>query len=146
MSERIRRLASPPLLSFCIGLAIAMAAWGTGVLEDRPSFQVRASSELSGNELRVTATVKPIVDDQIRAWFFLADPDELEPWRRNVYQSAVQEQKVTSKDGATFTWQLPVTAVRTGRYTVTIWFHDFDGQDWKHLDGGTYGMAPLEFR
>ncbi|TAK73799.1 MAG: hypothetical protein EPO16_12015 [Dehalococcoidia bacterium] len=123
-----------------------MAVWGTGVLEVRPSFQVQASSALSEDELHVTATVKPVVEDQIRAWFFLADPDEREPWRRNVYRSAVQEEVVTPQDGATFEWRLPAGSVPAGRYAVTIWFHYLDGEEWKHLDGGSYGMAPIDFR
>jgi hypothetical protein len=135
----------PALVALVIAAVATSLGYATGWPSPAPSLEVKPSVVLSAAELEVTARVTPAADDLVRGWFFLAEPGETSPWSRDMYQSSFVEQQLHAGEESVFSWQEPI-GVPPGVYEVSIWFHSFDGLEWVHLDGGTYGLSPITIR
>ncbi len=135
----------PALIALLVAASAASLAYATHWPSPTPSLAVKPAVVVGSDQLEVSARVTPVVDDLVRAWFFLAEPGETTPWSRDIYQSPVIEQQLHAGRETVFSWQEPI-GVPPGVYAVTIWFHNFDGVEWVHLDGGAYGLSPITIR
>ena len=143
--RRSAPLPWPALVALAMAASAALLGYATDWPSPSPSLDVKPSVEVSPEQLEVTARVKPVADDLVRAWFFLAEPGETSPWSRDMYQSSFVEQQLHAGEESTFQWREPI-GVPPGVYAVSIWFHNYDGFEWVHLDGGTYGLSPITIR
>ena len=82
-------------------------------------------------------------EEEVRAWFLLAPPGDPQPWRTAAYRSPVQQRIARPDEPATFSWLERIPAVPPGVYGLSVWFHRAVDREWRHAEGGGYGMAPV---
>ena len=101
----------------------------------------RPEALVLGDSIAVHTSMLPRDDADVRAWFFLADPDEDRPWERHAFLSPTVEKSVEAGRVTDFEWRVP-RDVRPGTYALTVWFHRRVGNEWVHATGGRFG-SPL---
>ena len=133
------------LTAIAAGMVVAFSLQAAGWPSSYSSFEVaRPDVRVAGDRLDVTVRAIPTARDEVRARFYLSDPAERRPWRTYAYRAPAEERSVRGKHESTFEWHVN-TGLVPGTYVFSVWFeyYDRDYDEWRHLDGGSYGIHPL---
>jgi hypothetical protein len=131
------------MLAFAAGLIAWYVGWPHQSTAAGQEISIEHSSfAIHGDNMDVSATVVSKSTVRLQGWYFLAAPDDAEPWTNFEYQSAIIQQSVTPHKPVTFHWSERITA-RDGAYQPTLWFHKYLNGGWVHANGGAFGLKPV---
>ncbi len=99
----------------------------------------------ASQELSVDTLIRLKTGGRLRAWFTLAVPGTLEPWRHFEYKSAVFELDTIPNKSEVVTWHERLR-VRDGSYQPNFWFEQLTADGWESAGGGTYGTRLITLR